>query len=133
MFVLARFHFTSDRVLLALLPVWAGLFLCEHFRWLPRGYPVLLALATLAAILVFLLLWFAVALVFRRRFQFTIRSLLFLTLIVSIWGSWFGVEMRAARRQREAVDEIEKLAGTVLYDYESDMSGDEIPGATLRR
>ncbi len=28
------FHLTPGRVLFALLPIWGGLFLCEHFRWL---------------------------------------------------------------------------------------------------
>ena len=102
------FSLTPDRVLLTLLPLWGGLFLCEYFHWLPKGEPVLLAAGTSVLLLVLLFLWLAIALVFRRRFQFTIRSLLLLTLIVSTWGSWFGVEMRAAKRQREAVEVIEE-------------------------
>ena len=109
---------TPDRLLLALVPVWGVLFLAEHYRWLPKGYPVLLAVVTLAAMLVLLLLWFAAALLFRGRFQFSIRSLLLLTVIVSVWGSWFAVEMRGARRQREAAESIEKLGGLVNYDWE---------------
>ena len=118
---------TPDRLLLlALLPIWGLLFLCEHLRWLPKGYPVLLALASVVVIVVLLILWLAVALVFRWRFQFFIRSLLFLTVIVSIWGSWFGVEMRAAKRQTTAVEAVEKLGGTVVFDYQVDAKGIEI-------
>ena len=116
-------HLTPDRVLLTLLPIWGALFLCQHFGWLSKGYPVLLAVATLTAILLLVFLWFVVALVFRRRFQFSIRSLLLLTLVVSIWGSWFGVEMRLARRQREMVMTVLKLGGTVRYDGRLNLSG----------
>ena len=104
-------------MLLALVPVWGVLFLAEHYRWLPKGYPVLVAAATFVVLLVLLVLWLAAALVFRWRFQFTVRSLLLLTVIVSIWGSWFGVEMRTARRQREAVEAMARLGGSVCYDY----------------
>ena len=127
------FRLTPDRVLLTLLPLWGVLFLFEQFRWLSKGYPVLLALVSLAAMLLLLLLWFPIALVFRRRFQFTIRSLLLLTLIVSTWGSWFGVEMRAAKRQNEAVGVIEKLGGGVHYDWSGNPNPQPPGPAWLRR
>ncbi len=71
----------------------------------------------LAAILVLLLLWFAIAIVFRRRFQFTIRSLLLLTVIVSIWGSWFGIETQKAKRQEASVEALRKLDALLKYDF----------------
>ena len=127
------FHLTPNRLLVALLPIWGVLFLAEHFHWLPKGYPVLFAVASSAAMLLLLLLWFIAALVFRWRFQFSIRSLLFLTLIASIWGSWFGVEMRAARRQRAAVEAIQKLGGGVDYGWSGNVNRQPPGPAWLRR
>jgi hypothetical protein len=67
-----------------------------------------------------MLLWFLVALVFRRRFQFSLRSLMLLVVVVAIPCSWFATAMKAARRQHAAVEAIEKLGGIVNYDYQTD-------------
>ena len=75
-------------------------------------------------------LWFLAALVFRLRFQFSILSLLLLVVVVAVPFSWLATEMKAARKQREAVEEIEKAGGAVSYDYQFDLSGTWIPGAT---
>ena len=61
--------------------------------------------------------WFLLSLIFGWRFQFSIRSLLLLAVVVAIPCSWLAVEMKRARKQREAVEEIEKAGGTVSYDY----------------
>jgi hypothetical protein len=54
------------------------LWLSERFGWLPwhKGYAVLTAVALVLAALGGTILWFAVALVFRWRFQFSVRSTL---------------------------------------------------------
>ena len=49
------------------------------------------------------------------RFQFSIRSLLLLTLAVAIPCSWLAVEIKAAKKQRETVEAIEQLDGRVYY------------------
>ena len=67
-----------------------------------------------------MLLWFIVALVFRWRFQFSIRSLLVLTVAVALPCSWLAVEMRAAKRERVAAAAFEELSGFVEW---SDPSG----------
>ena len=55
----------------------------------------------------------------RRWYQFTIRGLLLLTLLlVSIVLSWFCVRLRQAQSQREAVQAIQEAGGSVNYDYE---------------
>ncbi len=54
-----------------------------------------------------------------RWFQYSLRSLLLLTLLVSLVMSCVAVRMQRARRQDEAVEEIEKLGGQVQYDYEA--------------
>ena len=61
-------------------------------------------------------LWLTVALCFRWRFQFSLRSLLVLTVVVSIPFSWLAVEMKRAREQREAAKEVQSLGGIVMHD-----------------
>lgn len=107
------FCLTPDRVVLGLLLVWGVLLLSEQSQWLNKGYPVLLAVASVLVVVLFLLAWFAAALLFRWRFRFTVRSLFLLTVVVSIPCSWFAVKMQQATRQREAVEAIEKMHGGV--------------------
>ena len=86
-----------------------------------QGVRVLAAIAAVGLFLLLMLLWFFVALVFRLRFQFSIRSLLVLTVAVAVPCSWLAVEMGKAREQREAVA---ALGEAVAYDYEVDQAGD---------
>ena len=77
------------------------------------------------AAMLLMVLWFLSAIVFRWRFQFSIRSLLALALVVAIPCSWFAVERQRAAEQRDAVAAIRALGGhgryrvRVLYDYEA--------------
>ena len=64
-----------------------------------------------------MLVWFAVALILRWRFQFGIRSLLFMAVVVALPLSWLSMEMKDAREQRKAVEAIDKLGGVVWYDW----------------
>jgi hypothetical protein len=82
-----------------------------------------------------MILWFVLALLFHWRFQFSIRSLLVLTVAVAIPCSWLAVEMKNAKEQREAWIAIERLAGDAVYDsggrayygdIEIDQSGKQI-------
>jgi hypothetical protein len=57
-------------------------------------------------------------LVIRRRLQYRLRTLLVVVTLLAVPCSWLGVEMRAVKRQREAVAAIEKLNGRVVYDWE---------------
>ena len=66
------------------------------------------------------MLWFVIALALRRRFQFSLRSLLALVLAVAIPCSWFATERRSANRQAEAVRAIEAVGADVTYDHEYD-------------
>ncbi len=62
-------------------------------------------------------------------FQYSLRTLLVVVLLGSIDMSWVAARMQRARRQKEAVEAIRKLQGTVFYDYSFDTSGNEIKGA----
>jgi len=45
----------------------------------------------------------------RRWFQFSLRSLLLLTLIASLALGWVASERRKAKQQRQAIEALEKL------------------------
>src|SRR5664279_2974941 len=88
-----RWHcFTPDRFILGLLIVEGFLLLSEQFGWFAfnerKGLTLLIAVAACGMTLLILLLWFVTALLLRRRFQYGIRSLLALTVIVAILSSW---------------------------------------------
>ena len=115
---------TPDRAVPGLLILEGFLLLAGWFGWFTfdrhKGYAMLITIAAVGAALVLMLLWFLVAPVFRRRFQFSLRSLMLLVVVVAIPCSWFATAMKAAREQRAAVEAIEKLGGWVNYDYEYD-------------
>jgi len=73
---------------MGLLAVEGLLLLSERFRWFAfnerKGWTVLIAVAAVGLAGLCTLLWFAVALLLRRPFQFSIRSLLVLTVAVAI-------------------------------------------------
>ena len=56
-----------------------------------------------------------------RWYQFSLRSLFILTFLVAIASSWFAVKMGQAKRQKEAVEALLKLGGSVKYDYVIDV------------
>jgi hypothetical protein len=113
------------------------LFLSERFGWFSfnehKGYAVLIAVASVGVVMLAMLLWFAVAPLFRWRFQFSIRTLLLLAVAVALPCSWLAVEMKEAREQKEAVAQIEGLGGSVNYDSEmEELSGPDVPDFLLR-
>ena len=119
---------TPDRVVLLLLAVECLLWLSNWLGWPAwhKGYAVLTCLAAVGGAMILLLVWFGAALVFRWRFQFKIRSLLLMAVVVAIPCSWVKAEFRAAKTQQEAAEEIERAYGTAYYDYQFDSSGDSI-------
>jgi Leucine-rich repeat (LRR) protein len=70
-------------------------------------------MAAVGAMTLLALLWFSASLLFRRRFQFNIRSLLLMVVVVALACGWLAVEMKEAKRQREAAAAIEKSRGLV--------------------
>ena len=112
---------------IGLLAVEAFLLASQHFRWFEfnrhKGFSVLVAVACVGVALLISLVWFGACALFRRRFQFNLRSLLLLVVAVAIPSRWFSVEVTKARKQKEAVEMVVKLGGTVNYDYEDDGHG----------
>jgi hypothetical protein len=123
------FHVTPGRFVLALLTVEGLLWLSESVGWLPwhQGYAVLAAVAIIAAALVGMTLWFAAALIFHRRFQFSIRSLLVLALAVAAPCSWLAAEAKKAKQQKDVVFAIQLAGGEVYYEHQFDSTGNRIP------
>ena len=101
------YRLTPDRLVLLLLAAEGLLWLSERYQWFAfnrhKGWTALIAVASVGVFFLSMLLWFVFALLFRWRFQFSIRSLLLLTVAVALPCSWLTVAMDAARGQREAV------------------------------
>jgi hypothetical protein len=135
------FPSAPDRCVLGLLAVESVLWLSNWFRWLPKGYGVLLAVASVAVFFLLMLGWFLLALVFRLRFQFSLLSLLVLMVAVALPFAWLAAELKVARKQKEAVEGIRNAGVAVAYDYECNpftsplpLPGDKPPGpAWLRK
>ena len=137
-------HLTPGRVVVGLLLIEGLLWLSERFQWFAfnhhKGWTVLIAVAAIVVAIVLLSFWFLAALLFRLWFQFSIRSLLLLTVVVAIACSWLAAERQQARKQEAAVEAIKELRGSVWYDYQWDVSTawitvnhEEPPGPTWLR
>jgi hypothetical protein len=122
------YHLTPARFFIGLLVVQVLLLLSDQFQWFAfnekKGCTVLIAVGVVGLAVVVMLVWFIVFLVLRRRFQFSVRSVLVFLLAVSLPLGWFAWEMQRARRQGEAVDRILAVDGGVHYDYEYDENGE---------
>jgi hypothetical protein len=59
------------------------------------------------------------------RFQYRLRTLLLCVLVCAVACDWFVSRIQRAKRQREAVEAIEKSGGRVKYDYQFDRSGNK--------
>ena len=98
------------------------LFASEKWGWFPfnghKGYTVLAAVAGMGVVLVVMLLWWLVALIFRWRFQFGIRTLLALTVVVAVPLSWLAAEVKAAKRQKAAVAAIVHVGGWTCAQWQ---------------
>lgn len=105
---------SPGRFFFVLLAVEGILLLSEG--WFPKGWAVLIAVAFVGVAFIFLSLWFILALLFRWRFQYSIRSLLAFTMVVAIPCSWLTSEMTEARKQKEAVAALRNLGGIVQHD-----------------
>jgi len=114
------YHITPDRFLIGLLAAVLLVLLADRLELGLRhgsGWNVLLAMAIVCLGMLAGLIWFGTSLLLRRRFQFGLKSLLVLTVVVAILCSWFTIKMQQANRQKEAVKAIQGLGGGVDYDF----------------
>jgi hypothetical protein len=81
-----------------------------------RGLMVLLAVAVLGTVAIALPAWILLALVFRRRVQFGLKTMLMFVTLCTVVCSWLGIRIRQARRQAATVAAIrEKFHANVMY------------------
>jgi hypothetical protein len=103
---------TPERFVWMLLFVEIFLWLSDRYRWFAfnesKGLTVLIALAALFISLLGFAVGFLTAWIFRRRFQFGIRTLLLLTLATAIPFSWLAVSIERAKRTGEIARLLEK-------------------------
>jgi hypothetical protein len=113
---------TTERkhLLVVLLAVEGILILFNGCHWISKGWAVLYALAAVVLYFCVLLLGFILSLLFRWRFQFSIRFLLVLMFAVAVPCSWLAFEMKAARKQGIIDEEIE------IRKYKSTHGGNTI-------
>ena len=94
-----RFRPTPSWLIFGLLVVEGLLWLSERYRWFwfneQKGWTVLIGVAAVGVAIAIMLGWFVVSLLFRWWFQFSIRSLLVLTIAIALPCSWLAVEMFA--------------------------------------
>jgi hypothetical protein len=113
------YRLTPDRLILGLLAVEAFLLLSQWGGWFPfnqhKGWTVLIAVAVVGVTAVLLLIWLAASLLFRWRFQYSLRSLLVLIAAVAFACSWLTTEMQLAKTQRGVVAAVEAAGGDVGY------------------
>jgi hypothetical protein len=113
------FYPTPNWLVIGSLLATAILFASEQWRWFPfnehKGWTVLIAVAAAGAMLIAMLLWFLAAMLFRLRFQFSLRLLLALVVCVAVPFSWLASEMKIAGKQKTKVDELLRLKGQVEY------------------
>lgn len=86
------FHLTPGRFVIGLLAVEGLLFLAEQLSVLPTVWTPMIAVVLVDVAILVMFMWFVVALVFRRRFQFSIRSLLVLVVVVALPYGWLRAE-----------------------------------------
>src|SRR5271157_5695768 len=113
------FQLNSDRLVVGLLVAESLLWLSNWLGW-PRwhkGYAVLTSVAAFGVVLIVTLLWFVLALFFRRRFQFSVRSLLLAAVAVAVPCGWMSVAVREANQQKAAVDAIVSAAMKTMPIY----------------
>jgi hypothetical protein len=118
---------------MALLLLNAAFFAVGWFVALPKGWAVLADIASIGAGLGCLFFWFVYSVVFGQRFQFSLRSLFILAIVVAIPCGWLRSACAAARRQREAVAAVKRFwCGEVTYDFEADEYGQPRSGLAPR-
>jgi hypothetical protein len=126
------YRVTPDRIISGLAVVEGLLALLERLHSSlfdsHTGWPVLIAIATIGAGLIMLLLWFLLALVLRVPFQFSLPSLLVLMVAVAVGCGWFRAEWNRANEQQAIVGAIEEERGTVGYDWMADPDDDPFIG-----
>jgi len=65
----------------------------------------------------------------RRWYQYSLRSLLIIMVLLCFLFALAGVKIREAEKQKEIVEWVEENGGMVYYDFQFDATGTAIPNA----
>jgi hypothetical protein len=126
------FSSPQNGLLLSLLAVEVFIFTSASFRWFAfnenKIRTALIAFGSVAVAMILPLVRLALAPLFRGRrwYQYGLRSLMILFLVVGIGMTWLVAIKRKAEKQKAAVDAIRKEGGWVQYGYEIDASGNGV-------
>jgi hypothetical protein len=112
------YRLTPGWVLFSLFPIEGVLLVSDWLHWIPKGFGVLIAITAVAVIMVLLLLWFIAAVLCRRQFQFSVRSLLLSSVVVAVPCSWFMVEIGRATGQKELAKSLGEHSEYLPHDGE---------------
>jgi hypothetical protein len=114
-------------LIVAILMFNAVLFVSQRFKWFSfnvhKGWTVLIALTCTGIFLGLFALWLTAVLLLRWEFRVSIRSLLTLFVVGAIPLGWLAAEMKAARRQMDAINWIGIEHGGYAYDWQCDAQG----------
>jgi hypothetical protein len=113
---------TPGRLIFCLIVAESLFWLSDRLGWPAwhKGYAVLSCIALLGGTILVMLVWWTAAFVFRRQFQFSIRSLLVLTVAAALPLSWLTDAMNKTRRQAKAVEAVQMGKGWVSYKWDPD-------------
>ncbi len=118
------FRLTPGGLIAGLFVLETFLFLSDRFRWFGfgghKGWAVLIALASVIAVMVLVVSWTALAAVFRLRMQYSIRSLLAITAAAALALGWLATEMKGAKDQK-IMREVVTQSGGVPFCYKEDI------------
>jgi hypothetical protein len=118
------YHPSPSWLVLLSLAATGFLFMAQQVHWFAfdgqKGWTVLLAVAAVGAFFLATLLWFVMALVFRWRFQFGLRTLLLMAVALALPMSWLGVARKKAEEQRKAVERIQAVDELARFTYDDD-------------
>jgi hypothetical protein len=107
------FHLAPDLVVVGLLTAECLLWMSERFPWFrfneDKGLTFLIEVAVIGTTLSLMLLWFIGSVIFRWRFQFSVRSLLVLVVVVAIPCSSLGEWLHRSLQHRKTLERIEDV------------------------
>jgi hypothetical protein len=126
-----RYHWlrpTPDRFVVALVLAEFLLWLSDWLGWPPwhKGYGVLACIAVVTLFFLTIVVWFGSAMVFRRSFQFSLRSLLLFVIAAALPFSWLAVEMRKETVLAAAAKKVADHGGSIFCDWDFDSSGAQV-------
>ena len=132
---LCRNNLTPDHFIVLVLGLVGFLVVSDWFEWFAfnrhKGWAVLIAVATVRLAMILLVSWFLGSLLLRLRFQFHLRTLFLITIIVALTLGRLAAVSKNVNSQRKAVDEIRSVGGLVYYDFCPNQLDCRLPDARL--